>query len=97
MATTPVGISINKVFRIDMYMNDVLYRDLVEPWLSLEDRYPVDTVRRWLVGAHLARNNKRQRLLTDVLIHTGSPCFRYCICEYFDQEDKDRFRASLRD
>jgi hypothetical protein len=69
-------------------MNELLYRNLIEPWLFFEDRKIVNRERNWLWGEKLKRNYNRFYLLSDIMIHTGSSCFRYCICNYISFEDR---------
>ena len=71
-------------------MNDHLFYQLVTPWIPHKD-LPVTLNRRSSekIGLkRLAKQSKIYALFLDIYIHTGYPCFRYCICGYFTFEDK---------
>jgi len=67
-------------------MNGYFFYLLINKWISLDERVILTRKDTWLQGVRKKRMNKL--LNADLKIHTGSPCFRYCICKYFLEDDK---------
>ena len=59
-------------------MNGYFFYLLINKWISLDERVILTKKDTWLQGVRKKRMNKL--LNADLKIHTGSPCFRYCIC-----------------
>lgn len=72
------------------YMNDILYKYLIAPWIPLHRRPVLQKADRWLIAyQRVYYNTPYCLLMTDIVIHTMSPCVpRYCICRYLLPEDK---------
>ena len=70
-------------------MNDYIYKELIKPWIQKKDRRIIQKQDTWLIG-HLKINIYKQ-LYVDISIHTGSPCYRYCICKYFPEKDRLKY------
>lgn len=70
-------------------MNEVLYRHLIEPWFDLLSRPILQRKDLWLLAHRRVEKNRLYHLLlADLCIH-GNVCDRrYCICKYFDDQDK---------
>ena len=67
-------------------MNGYFFYLLINKWIPLEERVILTQKDIWLQGFRKKRRNKL--LNADLKLHTGSPCFRYCICKYFLEDDK---------
>lgn len=67
-------------------MNGYFFYLLINKWIPLEERVILTQKDTWLLG--LCKRKKNKLLNADLKIHTGSPCFRYCICKYFFDDDK---------
>lgn len=67
-------------------MNGYFFYLLINKWIPLEERVILTQKDIWLQGFRKKRKNKL--LNADLKLHTGSPCFRYCICKYFLEDDK---------
>lgn len=65
-------------------MNDYYYYTLILPFLKKEERTICTKRDRYLIGL---KNKRKKLLLAHVYLHAGSPCGRYCICRYFDNND----------
>ena len=71
-------------------MNDHHYFELIVPWISYKC-LPIALNRRTseMIGIkRQAIHSKIEELYLDIYIHTGYPCFRYCICKFFNKDDK---------
>ena len=59
-----------------------IYDTLIKPWIAIYQR-PVfrkkDLPYLWI--------KKRMLLNSSILLHSGLPCGRYCICPYFTNDD----------
>ena len=70
-------------------MNDILYKYLIVPWISVSNRQILQKSEFWLMGPkRILRDTNFHTLLADISIHSGGPCDRYCICRYFMVSDK---------
>jgi hypothetical protein len=71
-------------------MNEHLFAELINPWIPDKD-LPITLNRRCSEKLGLkkqARISYIDELYLDIYIHTGYPCYRYCICDFFSKEDK---------
>lgn len=65
-------------------MNDYYYYTIVCRYIDKKDRAICSRRDRHL----MVYKNPRYRLFNaTIYLHLGSPCGRYCICRYFDDED----------
>ena len=67
-------------------MNGYFFYLLINKWIPLEERPILSQKDNWLLG--IRKREKNKLLNADLKLHTGSPCFRYCICKYFLEYDK---------
>jgi hypothetical protein len=79
-------------------MNDVLYKDLIEPWIAIHERNVLRKIDMWFIGIkkiHLMPSF--HNLLSDIGVHTGCPCYRYCTCIYISLEDRrDAYERNVK-
>jgi len=75
-------------------MNDHYYKNLIIPFIPVKDRKIVSKEYIWLLGVYKLENFNISILLANLMIHTGSPCYRYCTCKFFSNSDKLRFLHS---
>ena len=71
-------------------MNEYLFYLLIVPWIAYE-HLPISLNRRSSEKTGLKKLYKIPAIYSlylDIYIHTGYPCFRYCICKYFTFKDK---------
>ena len=71
-------------------MNEYLFSELIHPWIPDKD-LPITLNRRFSEKTGTKKQatfSKMEQLILDIYIHAGSPCYRYCICEFFTKEDK---------
>ena len=71
-------------------MNDHHYKNLIMPYIALKDRKIISKEYIWLLGVYKLENFNISVLLANLVIHTGSPCYRYCTCNFFSNSDKLR-------
>ncbi len=67
-------------------MNGYIFYLLINKWIPLEERIILSKKDAWLMGIY--KKNKNKSLNLDIKIHTGSPCFRYCVCKYFLEDER---------
>lgn len=74
-------------------MNDVLYNQLITPWMDILQRPVVMRQEMWIYRFQcMMKDDKLCCLFTDLILHSGVPCDRrYCICRYFTVKDKLEF------
>ena len=74
-------------------MNDILYRDLIVPWIPHHERAILNKKDYWLIPIkRIVHDTPFCGLLVDILLHGGTPCLpRFCICRYFFMQDKAYF------
>ena len=79
-------------------MNDTLYKDLIEPWVTYKDRRVLKRDDRWMIALKRVESIPRiHSLLADIGVHTGSPCYRYCTCIFISLDDrKDAYERNMR-
>jgi hypothetical protein len=71
-------------------MNEHIFYELIHPWILKKD-IPITLNRHSSEKQGIkkqANSTKIEDLYLDIYIHTGSPCYRYCICPFFTKEDK---------
>jgi len=71
-------------------MNDYYYKNFILPYIKRRDRKIVSKEYIWLLGVYKLENTNISILLANLVIHTGSPCYRYCTCKFFTNYDKMR-------
>ena len=82
-------------------MNETIYRDLIVGWLPYKDRVVVQKKDIWLLAYHRLDKSRTYRLLlSDIYLHGGICDRRFCICRYFESDDKldcfDRHYRTLK-
>jgi hypothetical protein len=65
-------------------MNDYYYYTLITPFIPKNKRAIVTKRDLHLI---ILKSKKHRVLNSYIYIHVGSPCFRYCICKYFTNEE----------
>ena len=70
-------------------MNGIIYKHLIEQWIPLIDRPILQKRHIWLLAyKRIEKQRIYHILLADICIHHGVCDRRFCICTYFDDEDK---------
>lgn len=66
-------------------MNEYIYYTLIVPFIDKKERMILKRRDR-----HLRIFKNKKKFLTNawIYMHQGSPCNRYCICHYFNKEEK---------
>ncbi len=65
-------------------MNYEIYKDLIVPFIEVKTRQILIQKESWLFGYKRRLFNKKYfSLFLEILIHLGSPCYRYCVCNFF--------------
>ena len=71
-------------------MNDTIFHLLVFPWIPYKD-LPIMVNRKCseYIGRKKANCSITSlTMLAELYVHTGGPCYRYCICRFFTANDK---------
>ncbi|MBI96565.1 hypothetical protein CL656_05415 [bacterium] len=68
-------------------MNEYYYKYLINPFLELKDKQVLNRNLRYLIG--LKKREKLKKHYIKIKIHSGVPCFRYCICYLMTDSDSD--------
>lgn len=76
----------NNIHKLYM-LNEYCYRTLISPWIPLEDRQVLTKKEMYIHALRLSTEYTRQSVLSNVSLHMGVPCSRYCICSYFNIDD----------
>ena len=71
-----------KLFLSIYKTNDHLYQSHISVFLKIHERPVLNRNTRYIMGAK--KKKKLLSLFVDIVIHTGSPCFRYCVCHVAD-------------
>lgn len=66
-------------------MNDYCYGKFILPYLELKHIHILNRNQKYLLG--LKKRSYYKKTYTQIFIHLGSPCFRYCICKHLLGED----------
>ena len=77
-------------------MNDHYYHSHIKHYIEITKRKIISKKDMWLLGIYKLQNNSYKMLLTNIVIHTGSPCYRYCTCHFFNNKDKIAYYDSIR-
>ncbi len=73
-------------------MNYKIYKDLIVPFIRDKTRQILIRKESWLIGFKRRTFNKKYfNLFLDILIHLGSPCYRYCVCKFFRIHLKQKY------
>ena len=65
-------------------MNYEIYRYCIVPFIEDKTRQILVQKELWLFGLQRRIFNKKYfNLFLDILIHLGSPCYKYCVCKLF--------------
>ena len=71
-------------------MNSQYYKKFISPYLELKYVHILSKNDMHILG--LKKRHYYRKLYTQIYIHLGSPCFRYCICKkLFDQDWDDLY------
>lgn len=75
-------------------MNEYYYKYFILPYLQIKDISILNRNQKYLLG--LKKREYYKKIYTQISIHLGSPCFRYCVCKFLLEEDwnnlyKERF------
>jgi hypothetical protein len=65
-------------------MNEYYYYAILCRYIDRKDRVICSRRDRHLVAYRIPG---RKALMASIYIHTGTPCYRYCICRYFTNAD----------
>ena len=65
-------------------MNEYYYYVILCRYIDRRDRVICSRRDRHLIVHRIPR---RIHLMASIYIHLGGPCYRYCICQYFTEED----------
>lgn len=71
-------------------MNDYIFFTLIYPWIPFKD-LPVTVNKRTREFVGRKRRSCSQpffNIQLDICVHSGDPCYRYCICKFFSYKDK---------
>ena len=65
-------------------MNEYYYYVILCRYIDRRDRVICTRRDRHLIAHRIPR---RPILMASIYLHAGGPCYRYCICRYFDEVD----------
>lgn len=65
-------------------MNEDIYYNLICPYIHMKDRQICSRRDHRLLSL---KNKKKVVMNAYAYIHQGSPCYKYCICRYFEPDD----------
>lgn len=68
-------------------LNEYCYRILIRPWISFIERQVLNKKEMYIHAHKLSFEYKRRSILSNISLHCGVPCLRYCICRYFNIND----------
>ena len=77
-------------------MNDHFYHSHIKQYIDIPKRKIISKKDMWLLGVYKLQNNSYKMLLANMVIHTGSPCYRYCTCHFFTNKDKIAYYDFIR-
>lgn len=66
-------------------MNEYYYNIFISPYLNIKNKHILNRNQSYLIGLKKRENNKK--LYTQLSIHLGTPCFRYCVCNFLLEKD----------
>ena len=58
---------------------------IIRPYLKVNNMHILNKNQLHIIGLKKRENNKK--LYTQLAIHLGSPCFRYCVCNFLLKDD----------
>ena len=73
------------IYLYNKNMNEYYYYVILCRYIDRKDRVICSRRDRHLIVHKFPRRNA---LMATIFIHLGSPCYRYCICKYFNEEDR---------
>ena len=73
-----------KIYIYNKNMNEYYYYVILCRYIDRRDRVICTRRDRHLVTHRIPRRNA---LMASIYVHMGSPCYRYCICRYFSDDD----------
>jgi hypothetical protein len=76
-------------------MNDHIYKVLVLPWIPKTERPILQRQDGWVIGYKRIRSPANKMLYVDIVIHTGTPCYRHCLCKYFPLDERHDYFWSI--
>ena len=59
-------------------MNEYYYNNFIRPYLKINNIHIINKNQLHIIG--LKRENNK--IIYSIAIHLGSPCFRYCVCNF---------------
>lgn len=65
-------------------MNEYYYYTLIVPFIPKSER---QIIKKRDLHLLVLKSHKHRIINSYIYIHVGSPCFRYCICHYFEERD----------
>ena len=68
-------------------LNEYCYRVLIRPWIPMADRQVLTKNEMYIHAYRLSTGYERRSVLSNISLHCGVPCSRYCICGYFNIDD----------
>ena len=66
-------------------MNDHYY-DMIVSYLPLHEQPIIQRKHRYLLG--IKKKMTYLPLYVNIILHSGSTCFRYCVCRVIDETEK---------
>jgi hypothetical protein len=73
-----------KIYIYNKNMNEYYYYVILCRYIDRRDRVICTRRDRHLITHRIPRRNA---LMASIYVHMGSPCYRYCICRYFSDDD----------
>ena len=77
-------------------MNDHFYHSHIKQYINIPERKIITKKDMWLFGVYKLQNYSYKMLLANMVVHTGSPCYRYCTCHFFTNNDKIAYYDFIR-
>lgn len=68
-------------------LNEYYYRILIRLWVPIVDRQVLNKKEMYIHAYKLTTEYARRSVLSNISLHCGVPCSRYCICNYFNIDD----------
>lgn len=65
-------------------MNEYIYYTLIVPFIDKKDRVITKRCDRHLL---IFKNHPKLLINSSIYVHQGSPCYKYCICKYFNNQE----------
>ena len=65
-------------------MNEYYYDKIIKYYLHPSDRQVLTKNDYHLHAYKMAMHYRKRIVLANISLHCGTPCNRYCICQYFD-------------